>query len=168
VQWGDGALAYHTKRSVFFVELDPPDRDADGVGDGRDNCPRVANPNQADTDGDHTGDSCDRRPTIPDGALAQCEQRASASLQELRACGQPYDPIDDDADGEHDFDDRCPNTPAGEPIDDAGCSLAEFCARQTLSCANADWRNDEPGAKKPGDCFVLGKKKGPCLPVVAP
>ncbi len=167
VQWGDGALAFHNERSVFFVELDPVDLDADGVGDGRDNCPRVANPDQADSDGDHTGDSCDRRPAIVDGALAQCEQRVSESRQEIFACGQPYDPIDDDLDGEHDHSDRCQSTPAGEPVDDAGCSLAEFCARQTVGCANADWRNDEPGVKR-GDCYVLGKKKGSCLPVVAP
>ncbi len=35
------------------------DTDADGVLDHEDNCPAVANPDQADTDGDGLGDACD-------------------------------------------------------------------------------------------------------------
>jgi serine protease AprX len=37
------------------------DRDGDGVADKSDNCPRNANPDQADADGDGKGDACDRR-----------------------------------------------------------------------------------------------------------
>jgi hypothetical protein len=35
------------------------DCDADGVTNGSDNCPFVANPTQTDSDGDHAGDACD-------------------------------------------------------------------------------------------------------------
>ena len=35
------------------------DHDSDGLTDGADNCPRVANPDQVDTDGDLYGDACD-------------------------------------------------------------------------------------------------------------
>ena len=35
------------------------DHDSDGLTDGADNCPRVANPEQTDTDGDLYGDACD-------------------------------------------------------------------------------------------------------------
>lgn len=36
-----------------------PDADVDGVADGNDNCPTVANGNQANYDGDSQGDACD-------------------------------------------------------------------------------------------------------------
>ncbi len=34
------------------------DTDGDGIVDGADNCPRVANPDQADADGDGIGNAC--------------------------------------------------------------------------------------------------------------
>lgn len=45
----------------------PPDFDKDGVPDGEDNCPRVANPLQENKDGDLYGDACDPDDTDSDG-----------------------------------------------------------------------------------------------------
>jgi YVTN family beta-propeller protein len=42
-----------------FVVGNGPDSDGDAVGDESDNCPLVANADQADTDGDGTGNPCD-------------------------------------------------------------------------------------------------------------
>jgi len=41
------------------------DTDADGIGDGCDNCPNIANADQLDTDGDGVGDLCDNFPEDP-------------------------------------------------------------------------------------------------------
>jgi Ca2+-binding RTX toxin-like protein len=60
-------LALNPRTTVTIVDDDPapvapgppPDRDADGVPDSTDNCPNVANANQADGDGDGLGTVCD-------------------------------------------------------------------------------------------------------------
>ena len=39
------------------------DQDSDGYSDGADNCPAIANADQADADADGTGDACDTLPT---------------------------------------------------------------------------------------------------------
>jgi hypothetical protein len=44
---------------LFTVVSDNGDQDGDGVPDGSDNCPAVANPDQADLDHDGLGDACD-------------------------------------------------------------------------------------------------------------
>ncbi len=71
----------------------PGDRDGDGVPDGRDNCPDVANPDQHDEDNDGIGDACDGCPPISD-------------------------PSQPDADGDH-VDDACDPHPhtAGDRIE---------------------------------------------------
>jgi predicted extracellular nuclease len=76
--------------TVLFVMTD---FDADGVADDQDNCPRTANPDQADQDGDGVGDACDN-------------------------CAQPNpDQADGDADGVGDACDVCAGTaiPEGVP-----------------------------------------------------
>jgi hypothetical protein len=41
------------------------DEDGDGIPDALDNCPHIANADQADSDGDGVGDVCDPEPAIP-------------------------------------------------------------------------------------------------------
>jgi hypothetical protein len=74
--------------------------------------------------------------------------------------------LDTDGDGEDDATDRCAATPAAAAVDQAGCSLAQFCAAVDLSsgkgsvCGAADWRNDSP-RRSPRDCRVA---VGQCAP----
>jgi hypothetical protein len=70
--------------------------------------------------------------------------------------------FDTDSDGVPDSLDRCPATPPDTDVDDAGCSLAQFCAsfdattrNGVRACRKADWRNDEPlMRRRDADCTV--------------
>jgi hypothetical protein len=60
-----GANTNQGSATIFFAAAPvtgpapPPDADGDGVTDADDNCPRVANADQADGDSDGSGDACD-------------------------------------------------------------------------------------------------------------
>lgn len=65
------------------------DRDGDGIPDGLDNCPAVANPDQRDQDGDGVGNVCDNCQTVAnpgqedvdaDGVGDVCPQPPAAAL----------------------------------------------------------------------------------------
>jgi hypothetical protein len=145
-----------------------PDADGDGVPDIADNCPNDPNPNQEDQDLDLIGDVCDPFPDDSDNDQAQCE----ADLAQCLAGLVP----DQDGDGEADATDACPDTPEGAAVDQAGCSLAQFCAAIDATtadgakvCKNSDWRNDEPlAASNKGDCRVekgnSGRADDRCVP----
>jgi hypothetical protein len=45
-------------QTFTFKAVNPPDSDKDGVPDSRDNCPRVSNADQRDSNHDHVGDAC--------------------------------------------------------------------------------------------------------------
>jgi len=64
----DSRFVAGTDSITIYVDdtLTPPapDSDGDGMPDSIDNCPGVANANQADTDGDGVGDVCDNCPLV--------------------------------------------------------------------------------------------------------
>jgi len=158
VQWGPGALAFIDSGQVFLVTLAPLDGDGDSVPDRADNCPAAANASQGDDDRDGVGDACDARPGESDAAIPQCRYDLGVAEEELAQCFAEPRFVDADRDGVHDGHDLCAQTPLGPVVvDDAGCSLAEFCAARGSDCERADWRNDEP--KKPADCRRVGSKK---------
>jgi len=66
-----------------------PDQDADGMADGVDNCPAVANSDQADSNHDGVGDACTQAPICGDGNIApgeECDDGASNSDSIPNAC----------------------------------------------------------------------------------
>ena len=65
------------------------DTDGDGIPDGRDNCPQVANPDQIDRDGDHWGDACDG------------DRDGDGIANEKDDCPDVYDPQQADQDRDH-------------------------------------------------------------------
>src|SRR5262245_48023645 len=119
-----------------------------------------------------TGDTatCDvtLRFARPAGAdPGQCEADLAVCQDDLASCLEDPPLADGDGDGEADSTDRCPGTPAGQAVDDAGCSPTQFCAQFDVktssgqkSCRRADWRNDEPAeSQQDGDCRIVRDRK---------
>jgi FG-GAP-like repeat/Thrombospondin type 3 repeat len=87
------------------------DVDADGIGDGADNCPEAGNADQANLDGDAEGDACDaddENDGVPDAAdncptLANPNQADADGDRQGDACD-----ADDDGDAVPDAEDVCP------------------------------------------------------------
>ena len=85
----------------YYIYIGSPDADADGVANEVDNCPNVANANQADGDADGVGDACD-------------------------AC--PADATNDaDNDGICQDVDNCPTVANGDQADDNGDGFGDAC-----------------------------------------
>jgi hypothetical protein len=136
------------------------DSDADGRVGRFDNCQDAPNPEQADSDHDGQGDACDE---FPQGgsALVQCLDDFNALLGDPRL-------TDTDDDGEADASDHCPGTAAVSEVDDAGCSVQQFCggidpgsSQGRRNCAHAIWRPDDPLQRWKGDCKVV---RAACIP----
>jgi len=96
-----------TASTTFSLQKKDPandDYDKDGVKNAQDNCPYKANPDQADADGDGTGDACD--PT-PNGGTPMIK--------------------DYDGDGIPDATDNCVTVPNKLQLDSDGDGIGDAC-----------------------------------------
>jgi len=120
----DGTLNRHGNQvlwmNLFFLE---PDSDGDGVPDSRDNCPAVANPDQADADEDGVGDACDACPLDPandadgDGVCGDVDACADSNTDPMIVI------------------DGCETGVANQALGD-GCTMADEIAEAAASAAN--------------------------------
>lgn len=106
-------------------EVTETDSDGDGIPDEEDNCPDVANPDQADLDGDGIGDACD--PDIDgdgiDNEEDECPRENPTTDEDGDGCeDEVTQPTDTDGDGIPDETDNCPNVanPGQEDLDGDG------------------------------------------------
>ena len=142
----------------------PPDADGDGISDAEDNCPDVANADQADADDDNIGDECDACPNdqandydkdgicSPEdncGAVANEDQADADNDGAGDACDDCPNDADDDADGDGicGDEDACPNDPDNDVDGDGVCGDVDNCpnhanADQDPSVCADDWDSD--------------------------
>ena len=109
--------------SCIASSCDTCDEDSDGEGvlDYLDNCPDVANADQADLDGDDVGDACDNCPDDP-------------LKTEPGDCGCGELETDTDSDGTPDCIDGCPNDSDKTEPGNCGCGVAETTVFGDVDC----------------------------------
>ncbi|MDF1562455.1 MAG: MopE-related protein [Deltaproteobacteria bacterium] len=109
---------------------DQADGDTDTVGDACDNCPAAANTDQADLDGDGLGDPCDDDrdgDTVPnDGDNCPDVVNTDQADLDLDAEGDACD-ADDDGDTIDDTSDNCPRVANTNQLDSDGDGVGDAC-----------------------------------------
>ncbi len=143
-QGGNGS--YNAAPEVTSTTLVVQDIDLDGAPDATDNCPLVANPGQANNDGDAEGDACDTdddNDSILDAAPDNCQFIANADQADADTdgVGNVCDPDyagDTDGDGVVDVIDNCPVISNPVQTDTDGDGIGDVCD----TTPNGDTDND--------------------------
>ena len=129
---GEPETTYYYKEdgSIYFVGNTIIDSDEDGHGDYRDNCPNIANTDQADLDSDGIGDVCDND---MDGDTVintedNCPTYPNTDQADLDGDGIG-DVCDDDMDGDTviNTEDNCPTTANTDQSDLDGDGIGDLC-----------------------------------------
>jgi hypothetical protein len=122
---GAASSAYELDFPVLGLDVVPGsaravDTDSDLLPDGEDNCPRVRNPLQEDSDGNGIGDACELPPPPPD----------------------------QDGDGVPDPYDNCPVDPNADQRDSDGNGTGDACG--CISAGDTGWRSPTASAPAAG------------------
>jgi hypothetical protein len=116
---------------------DQADVDSDGVGDACDNCPATFNTDQTDRDGDGVGDRCDNCPATPNTNQANRDGDAVGDVcDNCPATANPAQ-TDQDADGIGDACDNCRTTANVSQADQDGDGVGDACDN-CVAVANPD------------------------------
>ena len=69
------------------IKGNPNDNDCDGISNAADNCPSVANPTQADCDGNGVGDACEQQPDCNNNSIPDSCDIANGVAQDCNTNG---------------------------------------------------------------------------------
>jgi hypothetical protein len=128
------------------------DADADGRCADVDNCPSVANPNQANGDGDTFGDACDNCPSF--ASANQTDSDGDGVGDVCDTCSAIANPsqADGDLDGRGDVCDNCPATFNAFQRDSDSDGRGNMCDNCPLISNAAQADSDGDGSGDPCDC----------------
>jgi len=179
---GDGVHVHADNCRLTYNPGQSDDGDGDGAGDACDNCPDVANADQANFDGDGQGDACDVCPYDPDndvdddtvcGDVDNCPNTPNldqanldgdgagdacdgcpddADKTEPGVCGCGVADDDTDGDGTADCNDNCPNDPYKTEPGQCGCGHAETDGDGDGTADCNDDCPNDPNKTAPGIC----------------
>ena len=134
---GRGGCAFNVLGEVVLDGVGGgDDADGDGIPDGEDNCPAIANPDQTDSDGDTIGDACDEFPfdfdndgvndNVDNCPTIENPDQADSDGDGIGDACESEEP-DSDGDGVPDGDDNCINEPNPGQEDADGDGIGDIC-----------------------------------------
>jgi len=129
---GNPIGAYNPGCAVVVV-----DSDGDGVADEDDNCPTIANADQADVDGDGQGNVCDNCPQTANVDQVDADADGVGDVCDNCPAVANVDQLDVDGDGLGNACDNCPQTPNADQADVDADGLGDACDN-CPAVANAD------------------------------
>jgi hypothetical protein len=91
IKRADNTLSQAQFALAVSTPVPPPDADGDGVTDGSDNCPTVANPSQADCNQNGIGDACESFADCNENGIPDSCDIATGTSNDVNGNGTPDD-----------------------------------------------------------------------------
>jgi hypothetical protein len=135
---------------AYVIALEDLDADDDGILDPADNCPLVANPDQADADADGDGDACDNCPTTSNPDQANNDADPDGNACDADDDGDGFPDTKETLYGSNPLDPQCTNATNDDSGDDTkvndGCAKKAGPSETGAACDDA--------ADSDGDAWV--------------